>query len=275
MKKRILLIDNDEGLLRKFQELFSESDYIIEACQEVKLALGLIEKTTYSVIITELQMSGRSGLDLLSHPIVLNDTAIKLVYTTCVDTEIIIQVINSGQVWQYLKKSCDDKELVSTINRAIELYDKQISETNIADELKLQNKNLNKLNRNLEDRLENSIVFIDDRTRLLKLLATNDDQEAILEETFKSIRNICGDYNYRIVKELTYEAMFFPLYNEGVYLGYIVYDQVDALVSEEIVDTIRIFAPVIEVCLHILEAKSNTLKILEEMKQLTVDEVDA
>ncbi|PCJ57985.1 MAG: hypothetical protein COA79_14535 [Planctomycetota bacterium] len=272
MKFKILIVDSDENSVNKFCEIFSDMDYSIESCHELKFAMDKVGSNDYSVILSEIQLLDGGGIELFSDPIVINHPAIKLIYSESFDTESVLKLINKCHVWNFINKSFSDIEVKEVVVEAIKTFEKNIDDKNNYENMKQENQDHKKEISSLKNIFEETVVVIDDRTKLLKLLATNDDQEFILEQTFDFIKDICGDYNYKIVKELSSEPMYYPLYNDGIYLGYVVYDQVSALVSEKIVDTIRIFAPVIEVCLHLLDAKKNTNLIVEELGYLLEDE---
>ena len=64
-KKRILVVDDDESLRWVTQAQLQQSGYDVEAAADAASALEQIRNLPPDLVVTDLKMSGMSGLDLL------------------------------------------------------------------------------------------------------------------------------------------------------------------------------------------------------------------
>ena len=69
MTERILIIDDDEQLIKVYKEHFTELGYHVDCASEIEEAQTLLAHFQYSVIITDLRLSklGFDGLSLVKH----------------------------------------------------------------------------------------------------------------------------------------------------------------------------------------------------------------
>lgn len=69
MKNKILLVDDEKIFLKSLKKGLENLDekYIIDICFSVKEAIVLIKKNDYSLIVTDIRMPNKTGIDLLIH----------------------------------------------------------------------------------------------------------------------------------------------------------------------------------------------------------------
>ena len=65
MPNSILIVDDDEIILRELSELLNQDGHQIETASTGEEALEHIEKSSYDIIFTDLKMPGMDGLELL------------------------------------------------------------------------------------------------------------------------------------------------------------------------------------------------------------------
>jgi len=63
--KRILVVDNDEITLQLTERFLGNFGYEVEAVSTSKLALDKLNQPTYDLIISEIEMPGLNGFDLI------------------------------------------------------------------------------------------------------------------------------------------------------------------------------------------------------------------
>lgn len=69
MVKRILLVDDDEGVLASFSTIIEESGAECDVADSVEKAMALIEGYDYDVLIADIGLSGQDsaeGIDILN-----------------------------------------------------------------------------------------------------------------------------------------------------------------------------------------------------------------
>ncbi len=67
MKKNILLVDDEEVLVESLKEcLLDIAEFAVDTALNVDQALQLIQANSYDLIITDIRMPGKSGIDLIT-----------------------------------------------------------------------------------------------------------------------------------------------------------------------------------------------------------------
>ena len=64
-KKRILVVDDDAGILRVFKSILQKEGYSVESAETGKVALGKIEKERFNVYLIDVRLPNMEGTDLL------------------------------------------------------------------------------------------------------------------------------------------------------------------------------------------------------------------
>jgi DNA-binding NtrC family response regulator len=69
MTERLLIIDDDDQLMKAYKEHFTDMGYQVDCANELEEAQTLLAHFQYSVIITDLRLSklGFDGLSLVKH----------------------------------------------------------------------------------------------------------------------------------------------------------------------------------------------------------------
>ena len=65
MKGRLLIVDDERGILVALRGLFGKEGYEVETAESGEEALAKVRAGLFHVVITDLSMKGMSGLDLL------------------------------------------------------------------------------------------------------------------------------------------------------------------------------------------------------------------
>ena len=118
-RARILVVD-DERSMQEFLEIcFRGQGYDVATAGDVDTALALIDADDYDVVLSDLQMPGRSGLDLL-HAVreTSPETAVILI-TAFATTETAIAAMKEG-AYDYVTKPFKVDELRLVVEKALE-----------------------------------------------------------------------------------------------------------------------------------------------------------
>jgi len=112
----ILIVDDEEHILRLYEKEFSEDGYQIETAKDAEEAIKIVQEGKVNVVVLDIKMDGKNGLEVLSDfkrmnkdlPIVLNSA-----YCT---------YKNDFQSWladAYLVKSSNLEELKKTVRNLV------------------------------------------------------------------------------------------------------------------------------------------------------------
>jgi two-component system NtrC family response regulator len=116
---RILLVEDDENLRRATQLLLERAGYAVDVASDVQKALDCLKKTPYDLVITDLNLPGASGLDVVKaihneYP----ETAV-VVITAYGTVETAVEAMKFGAC-DYLKKPVLPHDLRALVARVLE-----------------------------------------------------------------------------------------------------------------------------------------------------------
>jgi len=122
MVPELVLLVDDEPELRTFLREALESDgYSVEVADGAEMALGMIERQHYPVIITDLNMpAGKSGLELIEMVKARDPKTLCIVITGFATLRDSIQALKRG-AYDFLQKPFKLEELEAVLDRALEL----------------------------------------------------------------------------------------------------------------------------------------------------------
>ena len=117
---RILVVDDDPDLLELLGEWLSCFGASVQSAPDGFKALALVKQQPFDVAVTDLQMPGLSGLQLLSLFKEL-DPSLEVIFLTGQGTmEDAIQALREGRAFDFLQKPLRDlHQLNQTITKAI------------------------------------------------------------------------------------------------------------------------------------------------------------
>ncbi|TQV88871.1 nitrogen regulation protein NR(I) [Aliikangiella coralliicola] len=116
--KDLLLVDDDESIRWVLNELLQDMGHKVTQANSAESALSVLEFHTFDLLITDVRMSGESGMELLSRcQSALPDMPV-IIMTAHSDLESAVQAYQKG-AFEYLPKPFDLDEVVATVNRAL------------------------------------------------------------------------------------------------------------------------------------------------------------
>lgn len=125
-KPKILVVDDEQGVLDSLSELLSK-DYEVIACRSADEALKLLRQDSFvTVVLTDQRMPKKSGADLLIESREIAPLVPKILITAYTDVEDVIRLINEGQIFRYVQKPWQPDKLREIVSEAVMLYKSQI-----------------------------------------------------------------------------------------------------------------------------------------------------
>jgi Nif-specific regulatory protein len=123
-KYPILVVDDEVDNLDAFRFNFKKVFQVLTATGGEE-ALGILNEKEVAVIVTDQRMPKMSGLELLRaaraiHP--GRPDAVGIILTAYTDVEVLIEAINLGQIYRYITKPWDGKEVRGILQQAIERH---------------------------------------------------------------------------------------------------------------------------------------------------------
>jgi two-component system, NtrC family, response regulator PilR len=118
-KARILVVD-DERSMQEFLEIFFRSEgYDVVTAGDVDTALVHLENDDFDVVISDIQMPERSGIDLLHAAYEISPETVVIMITAFASTETAISAMKEG-AYDYVTKPFKVDELRIVVDKALE-----------------------------------------------------------------------------------------------------------------------------------------------------------
>jgi len=120
-KPKILIVDDEEVIRSLLATLFQrDGRYDVDLAEDGEVAYHKLEASTYSLVITDLQMPNLGGLGLLRKIREINPFLPVVVFTGYGDMQDAIEALRLGAV-NFLRKPFELREILPSVVRAIEV----------------------------------------------------------------------------------------------------------------------------------------------------------
>lgn len=157
----VLVVDDDDNVRRSLKRLLHRHQYLVVEAEGVDEAIELLAGKTVDLVLTDLRMPGKDGIDLLRHAYKHHPNVARILLTGHADLEQTLRAINEGASGVILTKPWDDDVLLRAVREQLERAllrrgNEQLLRVNLE-----QNRKLLELNQSLEKRVA-------ERTRALQ-----------------------------------------------------------------------------------------------------------
>ena len=153
-KARILVVDDEEEIRDSIKLLMSSEGLVVDAVADGNACLKQIEAESYDLVLLDLMLPGRSGLDIQKELKNIDPSLPIIIITAMAVVETAVEAIRSG-AYDYVTKPWDNDKLIVSVNNAVK-------------QRKLHSENL-QLRRALKERFGYSNI-IGKSERMLELL---------------------------------------------------------------------------------------------------------
>src|SRR4051812_27910612 len=130
----ILVVDDEQDNLDAFRFNFRKAFDIVTASGGAE-ALAVLEGKEVAVVVTDQRMPRMTGVELLREVRVRQPDAVGIILTAFTDVDVLIEAINLGQVYRYITKPWDAKEVRGVLQYAIERFHLQRDNKRLAAQL--------------------------------------------------------------------------------------------------------------------------------------------
>jgi len=116
-KRNIWVVDDDESIRWVLERGLSENGIDVETFDSANKVIKKLETENPQLILTDIKMPGKSGIDLLDEVKELRPDIPIIIMTAHSDLESAVESYEHG-AWEYLPKPFDIEEAISMVKRA-------------------------------------------------------------------------------------------------------------------------------------------------------------
>ena len=143
-QETILCVDDEATILYLLERAFANEPYGFDAASNGEEALKMVQSKSYAVVVSDYQMPGMDGIELLSSVQDWSSETARIMLSGYVDVKTVTSAINLGGIHYFLAKPWNDDELKHAVNIGLERH-----------RLAKQNKELlSELEKRVEERTE-------------------------------------------------------------------------------------------------------------------------
>ncbi len=117
-RKSILVVDDEKGQREILEMILSGEGYDVTTASSGEAAMKFVADRHFDLVLTDLQMTGMSGLDLLKELTDFDKSIIVLLLTAYGSVDSAVDALQLG-AFDYLQKPYDSDKLLETVSRAL------------------------------------------------------------------------------------------------------------------------------------------------------------
>src|SRR5215813_12710723 len=118
-KDRILIVEDDDSMRRATTAQLEREGYETSSANSAEEALAILEKSLQQLVITDLQLPGKSGLELLKSVRAEYPETAVIVTTAFGTVKSAVEAMKAG-AYDYITKPIDSYELKSIVKRSLD-----------------------------------------------------------------------------------------------------------------------------------------------------------
>lgn len=134
---QILFVDHEDGTQQKFRKEF-KGDFKVQTTTDGKKALEMIENEEFALVISNQNLNGLSGVELMTIIHERKPNIVRMLYSEALDPDTLLEAINHGNIYRYFKKPYNMLEIRQALQQGIKKYH-QIREQDKLDPRKIAN----------------------------------------------------------------------------------------------------------------------------------------
>jgi len=119
MSARILIVDDEEIIVRSCLRILSDSSYVVDSVKDGWEALRKVDETDYDIIVLDIMMPKIDGLEVLQHVKERHPDTDVIMMTGLSQVQTAVKAMKLG-AFDYLSKPFDPDELKHVVDRALE-----------------------------------------------------------------------------------------------------------------------------------------------------------
>ena len=165
----LLLVDDEPSILSSLRRLLRPAGYLIHTAESGKAGLQILEQEPIDLVISDMRMPEMDGAKFLGQVRDRWPATTRILLTGYADITSTIDAINRGEIFRYIPKPWDDKDLMLIVRDALERRRLQNENTRLLALTQAQNDELKAFNSSLEDKVKRRTAEIEQINSFLNL----------------------------------------------------------------------------------------------------------
>ena len=147
---RLLVVDDEEVVRRSLRQVLEQDGYQIDEAADASTALELMQLQRFDVVISDNMMPGLSGVDFLKLARVRQPHVVRIMLTADPNPEVPVRSINESEVYRFIRKPWDKRDLRTIVHFAFEVARLQEENRRLIELGRMQRDVRNKLTRDAD-----------------------------------------------------------------------------------------------------------------------------
>lgn len=170
----LLVVDDDAAICRLLTQLLS-GDFDVVTADSGEAAREVLSRRSVDIVLSDQQLPGMSGVQLLEHVCLHSPTTIRIMMTGLGRLEDAVDAINCGRVHHYLFKPWRTDQLLHTMRQAARTYLLERSHEQHLESARRLNLELEQRVQERTRELAEANRLLQQRNEMLKRLALTDE----------------------------------------------------------------------------------------------------
>ncbi len=134
-KHNILVVDDEKNILKVVATTLGKESYAVDTARSSEEAIEKFDSDTHDLIITDLKLPGKGGMELLEYVKSRNPQIPVIMITAFGTIENAVEAMRKG-AFNYLTKPVNPDELLTVVKEVLEKYDLKRENIALKSELK-------------------------------------------------------------------------------------------------------------------------------------------
>jgi diguanylate cyclase (GGDEF)-like protein len=177
---RLLIVDDEIENLKALERTLRGAFDVVLTPDPLD-ALKRATEDEFAVIVSDQRMPSMLGTELLARIAARHPCTTRVILTGHTDASEMLEAINRAEIWRYVTKPWDNRELVATLHQAVERYRLLKDNARLVADLERSNTALERRNREVEEmnaalerRIAERTADLESLNRKLEALAMTD-----------------------------------------------------------------------------------------------------
>ncbi len=115
---RVLVVDDERTVRIGLEKLLQRSGYEVTTAESAEAALASLQRSNFDVVISDIRMSGLTGIDLLAQIQQMDPTTVVIIMTGYASVDTAVEALRL-RAYDYLVKPFDNDHVRATLQRAV------------------------------------------------------------------------------------------------------------------------------------------------------------